>query len=77
MRVKPTLHVNLHTAEGRGFFQLGLDEFSRLEIEFMLKMFKLADDGVEFGVIVREDGRHMMHFIVGKKPEAKNGLAQG
>lgn len=71
MKTKPTLAVNLHTPEGRGFFQLDLSSLMPQEIEFMLKVFGKADEeGVEFGVAPNEHGQLVLSFSIGNKTTA-------
>lgn len=68
MKSKPTLAVNLHTPEGRGFFQLDLTSLLTHEIEFMLKAFdKAKEQGVEFGVAPNDNGQLVLTFTIGKK----------
>ena len=68
MKIKPTLHVNLHCQEGRGMFQLDLESLLPLEIEFLLRIFEKSNKGeaVEFGVEQTIDGRPVMRFTIGK-----------
>ena len=69
MKTKPTLTVNLHCEEGRGFFQLDLSSLYDNERAFLTKVFEKSDKGneVEFGVDTLEDGRPILQFTLGKK----------
>ena len=68
MKVKPSMHVNLHCEEGRGMFQLDLSGFTSQERIFLLSMFKNAEKGsaVAFDVSGTADGRQRMTFIIGE-----------
>lgn len=69
MKVKPSMHVNLHCEEGRGMFQLDMSGFTSQERIFLLSMFKNAEKGsaVAFDVSGTADGRQRMTFIIGEQ----------
>jgi len=69
MKIKPTLSLNVHTAEGRAFFQSHLSGYTQDEIQSILAVTAMADRGehVEMSLDEADDGRYCLKFTIGKK----------
>jgi len=66
MKVKPTLMLNMHCPMGRAMVQVGLDDLTEAEVEWLFELLKKSEKGRSIGFGVDTEGQaQIIKFTLG------------